>query len=239
MTTAPRSYPDLHDHLAALEARGLLRRIDRQIDKDAELHPLVRWQFVGGIDEAQRKAFLFTNITDGLGRHYDVPVVVGAIAANPDIYSVGMQAPISEIQAKWDHAIANPVEPRLVNEAVCHEVVIEGEALKGAGSGLDRLPIPISTPGFDSAPTLTATNVITRDPETGVQNMGTYRAALKAPDRLVVRMATRVGGAGGYQHYLKYQKRQEPMPCAIVLGCPPFVAFMGPQKLPIGVDEIT
>ena len=37
--------------------------------------------------------------------------------------------------------------------------------------------------------------------------MGTYRAALKAPDRLVVRMATRVGGAGGYQHYLKYQKR--------------------------------
>jgi UbiD family decarboxylase len=101
------------------------------------------------------------------------------------------------------------------------------------------MPIPVSTPGFDSAPTLTATNVITRDPETGIQNMGTYRAALKAPDRLVVRMATRVGGAGGYQHYLKYQKRKEPMPCAIVLGCPPYVAFMGPQKLPIGVDEFT
>jgi UbiD family decarboxylase len=111
--------------------------------------------------------------------------------------------------------------------------------LQGEGRGLDRLPIPISTPGFDSAPTLTATNVITRDPETGIQNMGTYRAALKAPDRLVVRMATRVGGAGGYQHYLKYQKRGEPMPCAIVLGCPPYVAFMGPQKLPIGVDEFT
>jgi 4-hydroxy-3-polyprenylbenzoate decarboxylase len=29
------------------------------------------------------------------------------------------------------------------------------------------------------------------------------------------------------------------MPCAIVLGCPPYVAFMGPQKLPIGVDEFT
>ena len=135
-----------------------------------------------------------------------MPVVVGAIAANPEIYSVGMRAPLSEIQAKWDHAIANPVEPRLVNDAVCHEVIHEGEALKGEGNGLDRLPIPVSTPGFDAAPTLTATNVITRDPETGVQNMGTYRAALKAPDRLVVRMATRVGGAGGYQHYLKYQK---------------------------------
>ena len=239
MSGAPRDYPDLHEHLAALEERGLLQRIDRPIDKDAEMHPLVRWQFVGGIDAAERKAFLFTNVTDGLGRKYDMPVVVGAIAANPEIYSIGMRAELSEIQAKWDHAIANPIEPRLVNDAVCHEVAIEGEALKGEGHGLDMLPIPISTPGFDSAPTLTATNVITRDPDTGVQNMGTYRAALKSPDRLVVRMATRVGGAGGYQHYLKYQKRKEPMPCAIVLGCPPFVAFMGPQKMPVGVDEMT
>ena len=46
------------------------------------MHPLVRWQFVGGMAEAERKAFLFTNVTDGLGRNYDIPVVVGAIAAN-------------------------------------------------------------------------------------------------------------------------------------------------------------
>ncbi len=36
MAEAPRNYPDLHEHLAALEERGLLRRIDRRIDKDAE-----------------------------------------------------------------------------------------------------------------------------------------------------------------------------------------------------------
>ena len=239
MTQSTRGYRDLHEHLQALDERGLLRTIDRPIDKDSELHPLVRWQFVGGMDEDDRKAFLFTNIVDGRGRKYDIPVVVGAIAANPQIYSVGMDAKLEDIQTKWDHAIAHPIAPRLVNEAACHEAVIEGEALKGEGHGLDALPIPVSTPGFDSAPTLTATNVITRDPDSGIQNMGTYRAALKAPDRLVVRMATRVGGAGGYQHYLKYQKRGEPMPCAIVLGCPPYVAFMGPQKLPIDVDEFT
>ena len=198
MTQATRRYRDLHEHLQVLQKRGLVRTIDRPIDKDSELHPLVRWQFVGGLDEENRKAFLFTNVTDGRGRKYDIPVVVGAIAANPEIYSIGMDAKVGDIQAKWDHAIANPIEPRLVNAAVCHEVVIEGKALQGEGHGLDMLPIPVSTPGFDSAPTLTATNVITRDPETGIQNMGTYRAALKAPDRLVVRMATRVGGAGGY-----------------------------------------
>jgi len=104
MTDAPRTYPDLHEHLAALEQRGLLRRIDKAIDKDSEMHPLVRWQFVGGVAEADRKAFLFTNITDGLGRKYKIPVVVGAIAANPEIYSVGMRAPLADIQAKWDRA---------------------------------------------------------------------------------------------------------------------------------------
>ena len=239
MADAKRGYPDLHEHLEALKQQGLLLAIDRPIDKDAELHPLVRWQFVGGVEEHERKAFLFTNVTDGRGRKYAFPVVVGALAANRAIYSIGMRTAVDEIPAKWDRAIANPIPPRIVEHAVCQEVVIEGAALQGEGNGLDRLPIPISTPGFDSAPTLTATNVITRDPETGVQNHGTYRGGLKAPDRLVIRMATRIGGAGGYRHYLKHQKRgDKTMPCAIALGCPPYVAFVAPQKLPLDVDEI-
>lgn len=39
----------LHDHIAALEAAGLLVRVDRPIGKDSVMHPLVRWQFVGGM----------------------------------------------------------------------------------------------------------------------------------------------------------------------------------------------
>jgi UbiD family decarboxylase len=239
MTQDRTGYPDLHDHLAELKRRGLLQEIDRPIDKDSELHPLVRWQFVGGMREADRKAFLFTNIVNAQGRRYAIPVVVGAMAANREIYSVGMGSTVEEIEARWRHAIANTIPPRLVEKAECHEVIHEGADLQGEGKGLDMLPIPVSTPGFDSAPTLTATNVITVDPVTGVQNMGTYRCALKAPDRLVVRMATRVGGAGGYLHYQAWKKAgHKTMPCAIVLGCPPFVAFMGPQKMPVGVDEL-
>jgi len=239
MSDSKYGYPDLHEHLDELQRRGRLQVIDFPIDKDSELHPLVRWQFVGGMAEAERKAFLFTNIVNAQGRKYKIPVVVGALAANREIYSAGMGTTVDKIQSKWDHAIANPIPPRLVAKGECQEVIHEGAALQGEGNGLDMLPIPVSTPGFDSAPTLTATNVITRDPVTGVQNMGTYRCALKAPDRLVVRMATRVGGAEGYLHYQKWKAAgHKTMPCAIVLGCPPFVAFMGPQKLPLGMDEL-
>src|SRR5437763_17165938 len=76
---AGRPRLDLQQHLADLEAAGLLVRIDRPINKDTELNPLVRWQFIGGVPEHERRAFLFTNVVDAKGRRYDMPVVVGAL----------------------------------------------------------------------------------------------------------------------------------------------------------------
>lgn len=232
-------YNDLQQHMAALEDAGLIQRIDQPVNKDTELHPLVRWQFRGGIPEAERKAFLFTNVTDAKGRKYDMPVVVGALAANSEIYRIGMACELDEIGERWKRAFAQPIEPVEVKDAPCQEVVIDGKDLEGEGNGLDALPVPISSPGFDSAPYLTASNFITKDPENGIQNMGTYRGGLKAPNRMAVRMSTRAGGAGGYPHWEKYKARGEMMPCAVVLGCPPCVAFTGPQKLPRDTDELS
>jgi UbiD family decarboxylase len=229
---------DFQSHLAALEAQGLLVRVDRPINKDTELHPLVRWQFQGGLAEDERRAFLFTNVIDSSGRRYDIPVAVGALAASPRIYAVGMGRPVDEIEAAWVRAIANPIPPMLVGAPPCQAVVIKGEALRGPGNGLARLPVPISTPGFDAAPYLTATLCVTRDPDTGIQNMGTYRAALKATDRLGVRMSSRIGGAGGYLHWKKHNRKGEPMPCAIVVGCAPVAMFTGGMKLAVDLDEM-
>jgi 4-hydroxy-3-polyprenylbenzoate decarboxylase len=245
-TDARRSLPkpdagpplDFQSHLAALEAQGLLVRIDRPINKDTELHPLVRWQFQGGLKEDQRRAFLFTNVIDSAGHRYDIAVAVGALAASPQIYAVGMGRPVEEIEAAWIRAIASPLPPILVDAPPCQAVVLMGEELRGNGKGLARLPVPISTPGFDAAPYLTATLCVTRDPDTGIQNMGTYRAALKATDRLAVRMAARIGGAGGYLHWKKHNRRGQPMPCAIVVGCAPVAMFTGGMKLAADLDEI-
>src|SRR5918995_1215158 len=98
---AGRPWLDFQQHLADLDAAGLLTRIDRAINKDTELHPLVRWQFLGGVPEDKRRAFLFTNVIDAKGRRYDMPVVVGAMAASPEIYAVGMGRPVDEIGSAW------------------------------------------------------------------------------------------------------------------------------------------
>ncbi len=230
---------DLQQHLADLEAAGLLVHIVRPINKDTELNPLVRWQFIGGVPEEQRRAFLFTNVIDSKGKRYEMPVVVGALASSPEIYAMGMGLPVDQIGDAWMHAIGNPIPPVAVTDAPCQEVVIEGDALRAPDGGLKVLPVPVSTPGFDAAPYLTATLCVTKDPDSGVRNMGTYRAALKASDRLVVRMVAREAtGAGGYLHWLKYRERGEKMPIAVVVGCAPIVMFTGPQKLAIDMDEM-
>ncbi|HQT64817.1 MAG: carboxylase [Acidocella sp. 20-57-95] len=233
---APRG---LQEHLAILEAKGLVTRIERAVNKDTELHPIARWQFQGGLDESERRAFLFTNVVDSTGRKYDMPVVVGGLAASAAIYASGLGVSVDDIGKVWVNAVASPIDPVIVETAPCQELVITGEDLTKPGGGLADLPVPISTPGFDAAPYLTATLCVTKDPDNDIQNMGTYRGALKANDRLGVRMASRLSGAGGYLHWLKYKKLGQPMPCAIVVGCAPAVLFTGPQKLAIDQDEMS
>ncbi|MCH6578055.1 MAG: UbiD family decarboxylase, partial [Proteobacteria bacterium] len=232
-----RGYRDLHEHIEALRQAGLLLEIEREINKDTEMHPLVRWQFRGGIPEDQRKAFLFTNVTDSKGRKYDIPVLVCGLAGNKAIYQIGMGCGIDEIGETWIRATSAPLKPNIVAsaDAPCHEVVFEGEDLLN-GNGLDALPVPISTPGWDNAPYTSSSHFITKDPESGVQNSGNYRGQIKAPDRIGMNPSIE-HQTGGYIHWLEWKKRGERMPCAVVVGCPPVVSFTAVQKLPAGVDE--
>jgi 4-hydroxy-3-polyprenylbenzoate decarboxylase len=232
----PRTYQDLNEHLEALGAAGLLCVIDTPIDKDKHLHPLVRWQFRGGIATADRKGFHFTHVTDASGRKYPGSCAVGVLASNPRIYEIGMAATAVEVGPKWLAAIAHPIPPKLIDVAECQEVIILRSDIRD-GNGIDILPIPISTPGYDVAPYFTAGCWITKDPATGVQNMGVYRGHVKSCDRVGVMMEMSTL-AGGYVHWKKYQALGQKMPVALVLGAPPVVEFTGPQKLPIGQDEL-
>lgn len=229
------TYPDLHEHIHRLEAAGRLVRVQRPIDKNTELHPLVRWQFCGGMPPEQRKAFLFENVVDGNGRRYDIPVLVGALASNREIYALSMGCPIDDVSDTWARAMANPIEPQQVSGAPCQELVVEGDDLQS--NGLDSLPVPISTPGWDNAPYLTSAHYMTRDPDTGVQNSGNYRGQIKSPT-CVGMNASHELNQGITVHWDKARSRGERLPCAIVVGAPPCITLTAVQKVPIGLDEI-
>ncbi|MBW2000666.1 MAG: UbiD family decarboxylase, partial [Deltaproteobacteria bacterium] len=231
-----RKYRDLHEHLQLLEEKGLLIRIAREINKDTELHPLVRWQYRGGIPEEDRKAFLFEKVTDSKGRKYDIPVVVGALAANPEIYCTGVGCKREEVGEVWRKAFEAPVPPVLVEAGPAQEVIITGDELNREGNGTDRFPVPISTPGFDNAPYTTCSHWITRDIETGVPNIGNYRGQLKGPRKVGVFPSGL--GQDIMIHWEKCKEKGLPLEAALVIGAPPSVSYAAVQKVPYGVDEM-
>jgi 4-hydroxy-3-polyprenylbenzoate decarboxylase len=233
-----RGYADLHQHVLALARAGLLHIIDEPINKDTEMHPLVRWQFRGGIPECERKAFLFTQPTDSKGRRYEIAVLVAGLAANREVYRVGFGKPLEDIGQAWLKAMAAPIKPRVVEIAPCQDVVVVGDDLDRPGQGLDGLPVPISTPGFDNAPYLSAGHYITRDPDSGIQNVGNYRGQLKTPRRLGMNPSVELR-AGIYAHWEKYKARGEPMPCCVVVGAPPVISYAAVQKMAENLDEIS
>ena len=229
-------YFDLHQHLKNLEEHGLLRRITRLINKDTELHPLVRWQY-RGLSEEDRRAWLFENVTDAKGRKYDMPVVVGALAGKPEIYYLGMGCnSAEEMDAMWKKALAEPINPIAVTNAKCQEVVIQGAELDKEGCGLDRFPVPISTPGFDNGPYTTCSHWITADLDTGIQNIGNYRGEIKAGKRVGVFPSGL--GQDIYLHWQKAVQKGVHLPAALVIGAPPIVSYVSVQKIPYGVDEM-
>ena len=236
-TQKSRIYPDLRDHIRALENENLLRVVDLPINKDTELFPLVRWQVRGGVPDEERKAWLFTNVTDSKGKKYDMPVLIGAWGGNKKIYSIGLGCPLDKSNDLWEKALSNPIPPREIFDASCQEIIIEGTELDQPGNALDALPVPISTPGWDNAPFLSGTGFITKDPDTGLQNFGTYRGQIKAPRRFGLNTSTELR-AGGYGHWLKYKERGEKMPCAYVVGGPPVLAYAAVWKAPEECDEI-
>ena len=226
-------YKDLREYIEILEKERKLIRIKRDINKDTELHPLVRWQF-RGLPEKERKAFLFENVIDVKGRKYDVPVLVAAHAASAEIYALAMMCRPEQIMEKWKVAQLHPIRAKIIDKGPVHEEVHKGSSLLQHG-GLEEFPIPISTPGFDNAPYLTAGNWVSKDPDTGIKNVGNYRGMVKGRLHLGCMASPPLHLRLNFQKCR--DKGMQTMPVAVVVGPIPNIGLVATTKIPYDADE--
>lgn len=227
-------YKDLRQYLKALEDKGKLIRIKRLLNKDTELQPLVRVQY-RGLPPEERKAFLFENVTDSKGRKYNIPVVLGALAANREIYAFGMGCDLDRIHDVWAKVQSNPIEPVVVSSGPVQEEVHMGESLLEHG-GLDEFPITISTPGYDAGPYITSPYWVSKDPETGIPNLGTYRAHVKSPTRTGIYMSSANKHLARHMQKLKKAGKSY-LDAAIVIGGPPSLGYVSVTAIPFQLSE--
>ncbi|MDP2725912.1 MAG: UbiD family decarboxylase, partial [Dehalococcoidia bacterium] len=228
---------DLGSCIAALESQGLLRHVVTEVDPTWELSALMRWVYLG-FPEEQRYAVVFDKV-----KGYDIPVAVGVLGASYKTYAACLglnpNGPRSQVMAqirtRWADALDNPLRPTVVSTGPCKERI-----LRGADIDTHKLPVPVWTPekdrnwqegyGFFTSP-----YVVTKDPDTGIPNVGTYRIRVRQEPNILG-----MGWAGGTHmraHFLKNQARGKATDVAIVLGADPMVGMASVTRIPADMNE--
>jgi 4-hydroxy-3-polyprenylbenzoate decarboxylase len=136
-------------------------------------------------------------------------------------------------QSLWEKLKMLPKLGRLASMTPRHVGSGASQEVVDREPDLGRLPVLTTWP-HDGGPFVTLPQVITRDPDTGIRNVGMYRLQVLGPRRLAMHWQLHKTATA---HYRGYKKRGERMPVAIALGGDPALTYCASAPLPPNVDE--
>lgn len=119
---------------------------------------------------------------------------------------------------------------KVVDSGPILENLEEGEAVD-----LEKIPVPLWHELDGGRYIGTGSAVVTRDPDTGIVNMGTYRGQLH--DRRTVGFYISPGKHSRI-HRDKYFARGEPCPVVMVFGPDPLTYMLSASEIPMGIYEL-
>lgn len=219
------AYEDLRAYLDALERDGLFHWVENEVDPSWEISALARMIF-RGYREEDRYGLGFRNIGGCPGGRLVTGVT--AISSRQIGVAVETKSEPGAIFERVNGGIRNPISPVMVDSGPCKDVILMGEE-----ADLTLLPVPTWTPEKDGGPYLTPLWV-TKDPETGVRDIGVRRCQLKGPRHTGIQFAA--PDRYGAVQWAKWRERGEPMPAALFSGVDPVITLVGPGRY--GRDEL-
>jgi len=138
-----------------------------------------------------------------------------------------MGVPPSRLLQNFQKASGEPLPWHEVKSAPAQEVVHRDVDLARI------LPLPTHNE-HDSGPYVTAGLVITRNPETGIQNVAILRCQVSGPNRLGVCVLQR----HTHFYYQMAEKAGQPLSVAIVIGVDPLTLLASQAIVPLDSDEL-
>ncbi|MDO8785037.1 MAG: UbiD family decarboxylase [Syntrophales bacterium] len=130
-------------------------------------------------------------------------------------------------QLEWENML-DRFPPKSLNSGIITE-----NCLKGKDIDLFKFPVP-KWHELDGGRYIgTADAVITRDPDTGDVNLGTYRIMVQNKNTLSLFI---LPGKHARMHYEKYHSRGKPCPIAISVGHHPLIYKAACHNLPLGKE---
>lgn len=153
--------------------------------------------------------------------------VVSGIVSSRDWIAEAMGVEPHQLLDRFAKAAANPLPWREVKDAPAQEIVRRDIDLARL------LPLPTHN-AHDSGPYITAGLLISRNPETGAQNVAIHRLQLSGPNRLGVLLLPRHTIA----YYEKAEKQGLPLDIAIVIGVDPLTLLASQAIASLDQDEL-
>lgn len=239
------AYKDLRDFIKVLDNKGLLQRIQTEVDPILEISEITDRMSKspnGGkalfFEKVKGSQFpVVTNIFGSFERMCLALEVNELDDVAKRIESILNQAPPKTLLEKIS-MLPKLIEfskylPKYTKIAPCHEV-IEKE-----NPDLSKFPIikcwPHDGQPGDEGKFITLPMVFTKDPETGRPNCGMYR--IHVYDKKTTGMHWHIHKDGA-RHYEKYKKLGQKMPAAIAVGSDPSVIYASSAPLPESIDEM-
>ena len=216
---------DLRDFIDECEKKGELKRINAEVDWDLELSHVCKHNEARG----GGKALLFENIKgikdkSVLGSSLTTEKRLAIALGMPDTYT------LCQLAGEWVSLTSkDKIPPVEVSEGPVMENVMEGKSVD-----LLSLPVPRFAPKDGGRYIGTAVSVITKDPDTGWTNVGTYRMQLIDRNHTAIQFHY---GKHGYLMLERYRELGKPMPVAAVIGSAPILFLMSSSTAPWGVNE--
>ncbi len=223
----------------ALEERGELVRVTRPLDGRLEVAAIAdRVMKAGGpalLFEAVSGS-RFPLLINAYGSRKRMSLALGvddleehARAIAGLVHSQAPSSPRQLAQLAMKLPELAHIPPRSAASGACQEVVATGDDVD-----LDALPILTCWPA-DGGPFITLPQVITRDPETGVRNVGCYR--MQKLDRRSTAMHWQIHKTGARHLRRAREMGLRRVDVAVALGGDPAMAFAATAPLPDGIDE--
>jgi UbiD family decarboxylase len=203
---------NLKTFIELLQKNGELTKISSPVSTEYEL--------AGIINALGEKPVFFDNIKEST-----VPVVAGLVSSK-ELICRALGITKEQLLPKLSLAIEKPVEPNLVKNAPCQEVVSTG-----ADVDLTKFPIMHYT-NKDGGKYIASAVSIVKDPQTGSRNMCFHRLMLKDKNHFVARIVEN----RGTDSILK--KAGGELDIAICVGTSTAVLLAAATSLPTGVDEL-
>jgi UbiD family decarboxylase len=205
-----------------------VRRVSASVDRVGELAAIARTVQME-VPERQRYGLLFDNVQGA-----DFPAAIGVAGFSRAQVETWIGMPYHARLEAWAEALDRTIPTTLVDSGPVRENVLQGAAID-----LTRIPFPWWSPDQEGGPYHTNGIIVTRDPDTGVQNAGIYRMMLIDERRATITINPNRGGQHGGMMMGKFSRRGERTPVAVAIGCHPLIHMLGGAAFPYGVDEVT